>query len=137
MLDYTVGPFMALSPWLLGYGQKSDVAKWLSVGLGSGAVVYSLLTRYELGAKPILSMKNHLRMDTASGVMTAGAPWMFGFARKTFLPFVLIGLVELAVVVLSRSESRSYESLDRARRGVTHIERQRSTTVSRKPSFFI
>jgi hypothetical protein len=104
ILDYTVGPFVAMSPWLLGYGKKSELAKWLPVALGAGSVVYSLFTRYEMGVKPVLSMKNHLRMDTASGLMTAGAPWLFGFAKKTFIPMLLLGLVELAVVALSQSE---------------------------------
>ena len=101
VLDYSVGALVAASPWLLGYGKKDTAARWVPVALGMTSVLYSLFTRYELGVKPALSMKNHLRLDTGAAVATAGAPWLFGFAKKTFVPLLVFGLMELAVVALT------------------------------------
>ena len=101
VLDYSVGALVAASPWLLGYGRKDNAARWVPVALGMSSVAYSLFTRYEFGVKPALSMKNHLRLDTAAAITTAGAPWLFGFAKKTFVPLLVFGLMELAVVALT------------------------------------
>ena len=101
VLDYSVSALVAASPWLLRYGKKDNAARWVPVALGATSVLYSLFTRYELGAKPALSMKNHLRLDTGAAIATAGAPWLFGFAKKTFVPLLIFGLMELAVVALT------------------------------------
>lgn len=50
---------------------------------GGGAIAYSLLTNYEMGAARLLSMRAHLRLDAASGIgiMAARCAWLFGAQR--------------------------------------------------------
>lgn len=71
VFDYLV------APWLLGFAIDGP-AQWVPVLLGVAAVIYSLLTRYELGLAPLISMPVHLGLDVASGVLLAASAWLFG-----------------------------------------------------------
>jgi hypothetical protein len=104
-LDYFVGLLVALSPWVLGfvaYGPET----WVPVALGLGAVAYSLVTNYEWGLYPGISMPTHLALDFGSGALLAASPWLFGFADSAWLPHVVLGAVELVVTLASDSVPR-------------------------------
>jgi len=44
----------------------------------------------------------HLMLDTASGVLLAASPWLFGFADRVYLPHLLLGLFEIAASSMTR-----------------------------------
>ena len=100
VLDYLMGLLLIASPWLFGF---SDVptAKWLMVIVGAGAIVYSLITDYELAALRSLPLRAHLALDAVSGGLLAVAPWLFGFDEYVFWPFVILGVTELIAANLT------------------------------------
>jgi hypothetical protein len=103
VLDYTVGTLIAIAPWLFGFAKRKPETI-IPLLLGSGAFVYSLLTDYELGLFDVLTMRTHLMIDFASGILLASAPWLFGFAKRNWLPHLLLGILEIAAVLLTDPE---------------------------------
>jgi hypothetical protein len=101
VLDYAVGLFVAIMPWLLGFAREGPET-WLPVILGSAAVLYSLFTDYEWGAIAAIPMPTHLALDFANGLALAASPWLFGFAEQVWLPHVVLGGVALAVPLLTQ-----------------------------------
>lgn len=104
VLDYTVGALIAAGPWLLKLDKKS-AATYIPLALGAGAIVYSLFTNYEWGASKKLSMNSHLNMDLGSGVLLAASPWLFRFARKTYVPHLAAGLFEIAASLMTKKST--------------------------------
>ena len=100
-LDYVVSLFLLASPWLLDFHQ-SGTATWVVIVLGGGALLYSLFTDYEAGVVKQIPMPVHLALDGFNGVLLAVSPWLFGFAETTWKPHLLLGLMEIAVVLLSK-----------------------------------
>ena len=66
--------------------------------------MYSVMTDYELGLIPTLSMRTHLKLDLASGILLAASPWIFGFVRYVYLPHLLFGLFEIAVSLTTEKD---------------------------------
>jgi hypothetical protein len=100
LLDYIVGFILIVSPWLFGFADGGNET-WVFVALGAGTILYSILTDYELGALRIIPFKVHLAIDMLNGVFLALSPWIFGFSDRVYLPHLLFGLIEIAVVILT------------------------------------
>src|SRR5215212_7625081 len=100
VLDYSTGLALIIAPWLLGFSQHG-IAAWLPVALGCGAILYSLVTDYELGAFRVLPMPVHLVIDGASGLLLAASPWLFGFADQVWIPHLAFGLFEMAAAAFT------------------------------------
>ena len=47
IIDYAMGAVLIVLPFVMGFGRGPQV--WVPVILGVGAIVYSLMTDYELG----------------------------------------------------------------------------------------
>ncbi len=103
VIDYLWGVTLLASPWLLGYADV-PAAKWLAVIFGVGAILYSLLTAYELGVVRILPMPLHLILDGLGGAFLAASPFLFGFADRVYLPHVLFGLFSIAASLVTHME---------------------------------
>ena len=96
-LDYIVGAALIAAPWIF---QFSDIAaaSVVSVVLGIGLIVYSLLTDYELGVWRTFPMSVHNLFDIAAGAILAASPWLFGFADEganVWAPFVVVGVAAI------------------------------------------
>ena len=103
VLDYTVGGFIAASPWVLGFARGGAETK-IPEAAGKAAVVYSLLTNYEWGVLKLIPMRKHLLLDLASGVFLAASPWLFGFAKKAWVPHLVMGLFEIGAALTTKQE---------------------------------
>jgi hypothetical protein len=93
-LDYVVGAVLIAAPWIFRF---SDVgaATAVSIVLGAGLILYSLVTNYELGVWKLAPMAVHNLIDIVAGALLATSPWLFGFGDEgasTWLPFVVIGV---------------------------------------------
>ena len=77
-----MGALLIAAPWLLNF-DRAGAETWVPVSLGAGAIIYSLMTDYELGATKGISMRTHLTLDLVSGILLAASPWIFGFAATT------------------------------------------------------
>jgi hypothetical protein len=101
MLDYLVGAILIISPWALGFTTNGP-AQWVPVILGAAIIIYSVLTRYELGAGPI-PLGVHLALDVLAGIFLAMSPWLFGFAGVVYWPHLVLGIVAIVVATLTPS----------------------------------
>jgi hypothetical protein len=81
VLDYLTGATLLSAPSLLGLTDVPASAQVFRLA-GGGAMLYSLLTDYELSVVRVLPMPLHLAMDAASGALLASSPWLFGFAKE-------------------------------------------------------
>ncbi len=100
VLDYLVGLLLIAAPWLLGFAE-GGAETWVPVILGAGALVYSLMTNYEMGAMKVFSMPMHLMFDLLSGIFLAASPWIFGFADRVYLPHLILGIFEIGASLMT------------------------------------
>jgi hypothetical protein len=100
VLDCTVGTLLAASPWLIGFSDNRP-ATLVPVVLGLGAILYSLVTKYEWGLIRVLPMNAHLAIDLLSGIFLMASPWLLGFAHHVYWPHVAFGVLEICVVALT------------------------------------
>lgn len=94
VLDYLVGILLIAAPWVLDFA-RGGAETWVPVVLGTGIIIYSLMTDYELGLSKNLSMRTHLSLDLWGGIFLAVSPWIFGFSEYVYLPHLLVGILEV------------------------------------------
>lgn len=102
VLDYVVGLLLILAPKILGFDNDGPEDR-IPMMLGIGTLVYSLLTRYELGLIKVIPFRGHMALDIISGLFLASSPWLFHFADRVWVPHVLVGLFELVAVTMTRT----------------------------------
>lgn len=107
--DYlSVGVLIAL-PRLLNFPAR---ATQLMTMLGLGTLAYSLLTRYELGARKVLPFKAHLALDTASAATLCATPLLLrGEDPAAVVAMVALGISELAITLSTETETPADRSL--------------------------
>jgi len=101
-LDYLMGLALVVIPLAFDFG--SGPQTWLPVLLGGGAIVYSLLTDYELGVVELIPMPAHLILDAMSGLLLAASPWIFGFAWEIWMPHLVLGLAEVGAAMFTQTQ---------------------------------
>lgn len=109
VLDYLIGVLLIAAPWLFGFADGS-VAQWVPVILGAATIVYSLITRYELGVAGIIPMPWHLGLDFVAGLVLAASPWLFGFAEEVWIPHLAVGLFEILAALTTHTEPSSHRT---------------------------
>lgn len=102
VLDYLMGILLIASPWIFGFA-TGGAEQWIPIILGAGALVYSLMTDYELGMFKTLSMKTHLNLDLVSGIFLAVSPWLFGFSDTVSTPHVILGILEIGAALMTKT----------------------------------
>jgi hypothetical protein len=102
LLDYTVGVLLILSPLLLGFG-RGGAETIVPAMAGAGTIFYSLMTNYEWGMGRALSMRVHLGLDMAAGILLAASPWLFGFAAQVYQPHVVFGALSLGLAMTTQT----------------------------------
>jgi len=103
-LDYIVGLFLIAAPWVFNLDPSAPEGM-IFIILGVMALVYSLLTRYELGLIRVLPMGIHLTLDVLSGILLAASPWLLGFADRVYLPHLILGLFEIGAGLMTKTET--------------------------------
>lgn len=103
IIDYLWGILLIASPWLFGFA-TGGAAQWAAIVFGAGAILYSLVTVYELGLLRVIPMSLHLAIDGVAGVILAASPWLFGFSHEVVWPHLLFGLFSVAASLVTRTE---------------------------------
>ncbi len=111
VFDYIGGIGLILAPFVFGFFNVGGIAVILPMVLGVGLLVYSLLTRYELGIPAIkfIPMPYHLVFDFVAAALLAASPFLFGFyhdAPNVWLPHLIAGLVVIVLVLVSQTQPR-------------------------------
>jgi hypothetical protein len=115
ILDYMTAGLLATLPRALGWDDK---VTHLLDAAAAGTVVYSLLTRYEMGAVKALPMKAHLAMDAVQGgALIGAAAFLEDVDPDVRATLAALGMFELGVTLLSQTQpgtgsdaSRQYPS---------------------------
>jgi hypothetical protein len=102
MMDYLMGIILIASPWIFGFA-TGGAEQWIPIILGAGALVYSMMTNYELGVFKTLSMKAHLNLDLLAGIFLAASPWIFGFSDRVIAPHLILGLLEIGASLMTKT----------------------------------
>lgn len=102
ILDYLVGLVLIFAPLLLGFADRGP-AQLVPQVLGVATIGLAMLTDYEVGLLRLIPMPVHLMIDLGAGAVLLASPWIFGFAGFIAWPHVLFGLLEIGVVLLSRT----------------------------------
>ncbi len=103
VIDYLWGIALLASPWLFGFADVTT-AKWVAAIFGTGAIIYSALTAYELGVVRILPMSLHLILDAIAGAFLAASPFLLGFSDQVYLPHLIFGLFSVIASLITRME---------------------------------
>jgi hypothetical protein len=112
VLDYSMAILLIAAPWLFNFN-RGGAETWIPVILGISTIMYSLLTNYELGLYRTLSMRTHLGLDLFSGVFLALSPWLFDFHEYVFRPHLILGIIEIAAVLMTDSVVRHADNRSR------------------------
>ena len=105
ILDYIVGVALIAAPWLFGFADHTAATN-VPVTLGIAALLYSLLTNYELGLIRVIPFPVHLGLDVVSGLVLAVSPWLFDFADRVYLPHLIVGIFEVLAGTMTRDATR-------------------------------
>ena len=104
VLDYLVGTFLILSPWIFGLN-PTEPEGVIFIVLGIMAFIYSIITNYELGLIRIIPVKLHLMLDILSGIVLAASPWLFEFSGKVYIPHLVLGLFEIVAGLITQTKA--------------------------------
>jgi len=102
-LDYALGFVLLLIPSILQLDSDS-LESLIFYILSILILFYSILTDYELGVYKILPMKVHLIVDLVAGIFLLVSPWIFGFYHTIYLPYVILGLIQIGCAILTKPE---------------------------------
>lgn len=103
-LDYPVALVLIVMPTILGLGESSLMAFWLSVVTGFAAFILTVLTDHHLGLIRVLPYKLHLGVDFLVGVVFVIAPFVLGFSGLDAAYYWVLGAGVLSVVSLHKPD---------------------------------
>lgn len=119
-IDYVTATLMSTSPFYVkgiknenyeGLSEtgvrKIDAEQIVPYSLGVLSSAYSLFTNYELGAVKKIPMKVHLKVDALNGAFLALSPFIFKFYKKTWMPFVAVGVMEILVALFTKTNRQA------------------------------
>ena len=108
-LDYLIGILLLILPSLMGW-DLNEAKSIVPMAVGAGAILYSLMTAYELGAAKVISMPTHLTIDFIAGAFLAVSPWLFDFADEVYLPHLIVGILEIGASLMTKTNARTSTS---------------------------
>lgn len=110
ILDYVIGAFMIIAPWLFRFSTV-PVVRNLFLVLGVGMVVYSLLTNYYFAAFRVIPLGVHMTLDTLAGILLILAPALFGYrdliTEGQYALHIILGIGAVGLVALTRPRTEA------------------------------
>jgi hypothetical protein len=95
VIDYIVGLIVIALPFMLGL---QGTARMTLIAVGVIAILYSLMTDYELGAVRYLRIRFHLLLDIAFSIAMLILPLLLDFPPDLRWPNYLVGTGALVLV---------------------------------------
>lgn len=99
-IDYSVGVILIAAAYLLNF-QLENMPNTVLYAVGSWSLLYSLLTKYELGLIKIIPINIHLMLDTVTGIFLATSPWLLGFADRVCVPHLILGITIIGAAIIT------------------------------------
>jgi hypothetical protein len=103
-MDYIIGIVLLLAPNIFGFAGGPAEAVWAARGVGVVVLLQAMMTQFEVGLVPMLSMRAHLMTDYVIGAFTLVSPWLLGFHNapaNAWVPHVIVGLLILGQAVMT------------------------------------
>ncbi|MCF6370117.1 hypothetical protein [Rhizobium halophilum] len=97
--DYVVGAVMILLAFVADIG---GIGFYAFLILGAFAILYALVTDYELGWKPLLSIPAHLALDAVFALVMLVLPLILVLPTLLFWASIVIGVMAATLVVTTR-----------------------------------
>ena len=104
VIDYGAGAGLMLLPFVLGLGESSDLALWLSVATGAAVWVVSVFTDYKLALSRTIPFDGHLAIDLGAASLFMTAPFLFHFEGLDAHYYWINAAVVFLVVALTASK---------------------------------
>jgi hypothetical protein len=103
VLDYSLGVFLLISPWLFRFHEVSTMATLTMMIVGLVVLGLSAITDYPLGALKIVPFPTHGIIETAGAIVLMISPWVMGY---TYVPAarniaLFVAIAWLGVVALT------------------------------------
>ena len=98
-IDYLWGVVLLVSPFALGFAGPARVIAWI---FGAGAILYSLVTDYELGLVRVVPVPLHLGLDALAGGLLALSPLAFGLTGAPAWLFGCFGIFAVLASLVTR-----------------------------------
>lgn len=102
VIDYLWAAFLIATPFVAGFAGDRP-AFWTAILFGLGAIGYSLLTDYELGAARLVPVPAHLALDAVAGLALALCPFALGLDGRALWPFMAFGGFAVAASLVTRT----------------------------------
>jgi xanthine/uracil permease len=102
VMDYLMAIVIGTLPWWAGT-YHGGAESWIPIALGVGIIVMAVMTDYALSMVPKLPMRLHLGAEFAGGLLLAASPWLFRFADLSARPYVVLGIVAMAIALCTRT----------------------------------
>lgn len=80
ILDYSLGVFLLISPWLFGFHDASTMATLTMVVVGMVVLLLSAMTDYPLGLLKVVPFQIHGIIESAGAMVLLASPWIMGFS---------------------------------------------------------
>jgi hypothetical protein len=90
--DCVIGLLLIAGPIVFGFSDNV-AATIVTIVFGAAIAANSLFTMNPRRERRRLPMTIHMLIDGTLGGLLIAAPWMFGFAERTWIPHLVIGCV--------------------------------------------
>lgn len=104
LVDYAAAAGLIIFPFILGIGESSPIAFWLSVAAGIAVICYSMLTGYTYSAASVVPFKVHLAIDFVAAAAFAIAPFIFGFSGLDAMYYWVLSVAVFLLLAVSQTE---------------------------------
>ncbi len=106
IIDYFIGLMFVILPTICKWDVLATPSLIFEIS-GSVIILYSLITDYEKGLVPILTIQKHLILDAVIGFFIIISPFLFGFYDESFTFHLIGGLTLMLLVGFSTTVSSS------------------------------
>jgi hypothetical protein len=117
IIGLIVGIALLFAPNIFGFNDVGGAATTIPRILGIIVVLSELVAKGSFSGFGFVPMSMHLLMDVAIGAFLALSPWLFGFSdqgTKVWVPHLLVGLLIIAYVPITRTNSEEATIHNRA-----------------------
>lgn len=107
LIEYGVGVLSIAAPFLLSF--ETDVAKVVSVLIGTLVLVLGVVTDSPTGLVRSLPLDSHIVLDYVLALFLIASPFVFGFTDDgpALAYFLILGVAHLLITVLTRFRTPS------------------------------
>jgi hypothetical protein len=108
------------APWIFGFSDN-DTATTLSIIVGVIVLITGMTTRWRMSLVKLIPLRTHFMIDLGVGIALIALPFVAGFSDNGGATrfFVIAGVLELGIAVMTRWDAREEVGQARSPRTTT------------------